>query len=494
MEGTPMAEEQTAVEERPALTVSVEDSGPARKELTIEIPESRIKEKIESSFGELSNDAQLPGFRKGRAPQRLLEKRFGKSVRDDARGQLLSECYSQAIEDEKIEVLGDPDIKDMDDIDLPESGSLTFKVEVEVAPEVKLPALDGLEVTKTIKQVANADVDEELERFGQQFGKLATVTDSKVAEEDFVGVDARVLAGEDAGDDAELIEHRPEAFIMVNGKSADYKGHVLGILVGDMGKQLKGKSVGDEVRISMAGPPNHENDKIKDQPITLVLRLDVIQRQESAPIEKIVEQFGVESEADLRSRLREMLEQRNERQQVSDLHAQVLEKLGEQIDFELPEGLTGRQTARVLARQRMELSYRGLPEEKIEKELAETRAGSEEETRKQLKQFFIVEQAGKDLNVEVTEAEVNGRLSMMAMQQGRRLEKLRQEMRKRGELSQVYLQIREQKTLDAILEKVKVTEVAGESTPDSAAASEKKSTKKSTKKSVKKSAKKSDDD
>ncbi len=89
-------------EERGEQTVTVEDIGPARKSLTIEVPAERIAAKIEESYSQLQTDAQVPGFRRGRAPMRLLEKRFGSSVRDDVKGQLLSECYSQAIEEQDL--------------------------------------------------------------------------------------------------------------------------------------------------------------------------------------------------------------------------------------------------------------------------------------------------------------------------------------------------------------------------------------------------------
>ena len=128
-----MAEDKTAVAEetKPEQTVKVEDAGPALKRLSVELPESRIKDKIESMYTELSDDAVLPGFRKGRAPRRLLEKRFKSSMSDQLKGQLISESYTQAIEDESLEVIGEPDVKDFDKIEVPEKGSLKYVVEVD---------------------------------------------------------------------------------------------------------------------------------------------------------------------------------------------------------------------------------------------------------------------------------------------------------------------------------------------------------------------------
>jgi trigger factor len=131
-------------EERGEQTVTVEDIGPARKKLTIEVPAARIAKKFDAGYQKLKTDAQVPGFRRGRAPLRLLEKRFGSSIRDEVKGQIVSECYGQAIEDQKLEVLGEPEIKDAEKLKLPESGPLKFEVEVEVLPTFELPSLEGI--------------------------------------------------------------------------------------------------------------------------------------------------------------------------------------------------------------------------------------------------------------------------------------------------------------------------------------------------------------
>ena len=133
-------------EERGEQTVSTEDVGPGRKRITIEVPPQRIQSKIGDSYKRLQNDADIPGFRRGRAPLRLIERRFGSAVRDDVRGQLISDCYTQAVEDEKLEVIGEPDIKDLESIELPDEGALIFSVEVEIAPAVTLPSLEGIPI------------------------------------------------------------------------------------------------------------------------------------------------------------------------------------------------------------------------------------------------------------------------------------------------------------------------------------------------------------
>ena len=495
-----MADESSTVEETEEglkFDVKIEDAGPACKSLTITIPEDQIKDKIENSYGSLEDEAVVPGFRRGRAPRRLLEKRFSSHVRDDVKNQLLSESYTKAVEDNSLDPLSDPEVEDVENLELPESGDLTFTVKVEVTPDVELPKYDSLEVTKTITEVGDSDVDEEIERMCQQGGRPTTPEDAKIEEGDYAGVEVKIFAGKDAGDDAEVIQEVPLDHVLVNGEAAEYKGHVAGIVVDDLGKKLTGKSAGDEVVVSMDGPSAHENEQIKDQPITIKLTIGTVHRIEPATVEQVVEQSGLGSEDELKERVKTMLEQRNEQNTQADLYQQLTEQLVEKVELELPAGITSNQAARVLQRQGMEMMYRGVPEEEVKAKLAEMRSESEEQAARQLKQFFILDKASKELEIDVEEQELNGRIAMMAMQQGRRPDKLRQEMAKQGQIEQLYLQLREQKTLDKILEEAKVNEVKGDKADDAKPAAKKKSTKKksSKKKTTKKStAKKKDDE
>ena len=487
----------TETEEGLKFDVKIEDAGPACKSLTITIPEDEIKAKTENVYGDLEDEAVVPGFRRGRAPRRLLEKRFASHVRDDVKNQLLSESYTKAIEDNELDPLSDPQVDDAENLELPESGDLTFTVKVEVTPDVELPDYSTLEVNKTVTEVADSDVDAEIERMCQQSGKPTEPEDATIEEGDYAGVAVKIFAGKDAGDDAELIQEVPLDYVMVNGESAEYKGHVAGIVVDDLGKQLAGKKAEDELTISMDGPAAHENEQIRDQPITIKLTIGTVHRIEPASIEQITEQMGLGSEDELKERVKTMLEQRAEQNSQADLYQQLTDALVEKVELELPKGITDQQAARVLQRQGMEMMYRGVPEEEVKAKLAEMRSESEEQAARQLKQFFILDKASKELEIDVDEQELNGRIAMMAMQQGRRPDKLRQEMAKQGQIEQLYLQLREQKTLDKILESAKVTEVEGEKA-DAKPEAKKKSTKKKTskKKTTKKTTtkKKADDE
>jgi len=460
----------TETEAKLPIHVTVEDAGPARKALNIEVPAERIAKAIGDNYTKLQDDAVIPGFRKGRAPKRLIEKRFGLAVKDEVKSQLISETYEQAIEEQKLEVVGQPEIKDIDKIEVPETGSLKYRVEVEVVPSFELPAIEGIEVEKPTMAINDAMIGEETDRLRERHGKLNNASDSAVQEKDYVEAEVRIIAGKDAtepaadaekkeGDEDPVIAHFPQSYVLVNGEDKEFKGHVVGILVDNLGKELIGKKVGDHVVLSLTGPGGHENDRIKDKPITIHLHLRVIHRPEPASMETLIEQSGLETQEKLNEEIKRNLENQRDQKQREAMHTQVTDHLLEKIEFDLPVGLSARQTGRILQRMAMDLANTGMPEAEIEQKLAELRMRSEDEARRQLKLFFILDKAAQQLSIDVDEREINGRIAYIAVQQGRRPEKLRQEMMRNGQYDQFYFAVRDQKTLDAIIEKGSIKEV-----------------------------------
>src|SRR6058998_3133615 len=106
--------------------VRIEDAGPGAKKVSIDIPRDRINAKMEEQFKELRQQAAIPGFRPGHAPQKLIEKRFAPDVKDQVRRSLISESYEQAVEKNSLQVIGEPQFDNPELITLPESGPLTY--------------------------------------------------------------------------------------------------------------------------------------------------------------------------------------------------------------------------------------------------------------------------------------------------------------------------------------------------------------------------------
>src|SRR3712207_6747036 len=157
--------------------VKVEDAGPGTKKVSIEIPQERIAAKLASQFKDLRKQAAIPGFRPGHAPQKLVEKMFASDVRNQVRGDLIRESYEQALEKNKLQVLGEPEFENAEDIKLPDDGPLTYSFSVEVQPEFTLPDMATLKVQKQKVNITDENLEQAMNNLREQQGTLVPVED-----------------------------------------------------------------------------------------------------------------------------------------------------------------------------------------------------------------------------------------------------------------------------------------------------------------------------
>jgi len=432
--------------------VTVKDAGPCSKSISIEIPVEAVDAQLNESMELAIGQVDLPGFRRGRAPRRLVEKKMGAAVHREAKNQLVATAYAKAVEDHKLRVMGDPISDDLRDLDVVPGKGITFEVKVEVAPEFELPKLDGIEVKKPMIEVGEDLVDKELETLCLHEGSLDQR--EKAEEGDYLTGNAKMVL-EDGTTHLDI----PGAVIQVPTKDKEGKGMILGILVDDFAKQIKLPKAGDELTVKATGPENHEDEKIRGQKLTMTFAVERVDRIVPATRGDLVASYGLESEESLRGAMRARLEQRAAIEQQSAMRRQVAQHLIDAVDMELPARVTASQATRTMERQRMELMYRGVSEQLIEERTAQLRSASREVAVKELKLFFILDRAAEELGIEVTEAEINGRIAQIAAQRGLRPERLRQELIRGNRISTVYTQVREHKTLGGILEKAKIEEM-----------------------------------
>lgn len=447
----------TATQDRPN-TVTIEDAGPSRKKVTIEIPAETVDEKLGDSLDTLSLEAQLPGFRKGKAPRALIEKKFGSAVRDEAKNQLVASAYQQAVEEHKLRVVGDPIAEELAEVEVVAGKPLTFSIDVEVSPEFTLPSLEGIAVKRPGFEVSDAMIDAEVEKLCINEGELEERETPEPG--DYLTGHGIMTGGKDDDGNPKEFYNIKGAVVQVPDNDSGGKGMILGVLVDDFAKQLGLPKPGETATVKVKGPENHEVEAIRGEDLTITFQVDRVDRIIPAAPDAVVAAFGFQSLDQLKDALRTRLTQRAIVRQQSAMRQQVSDYLIENTTIELPERLTDRQAARTLERRRMELMYRGVSPTDIETHMAELRAASAEVAQRELKLFFILNQAADDLEVSVSEAEINGRIAQMAMEQGVRPEKLRRDLISGNRVGAIFQQIREHKAMDAILAKAKVEDAS----------------------------------
>ncbi len=499
-------DEKFFVKLKEAVLVEQEEIGSLRRKLTVTVPRETVDERLGEQFNELRRDALVPGFRKGHAPIRLVEKRFAADVGDQLKSQLVGRGYMAAIEKMELKPLGDPLVwvnmeeertdesgatrkvdadrllpldRALDYITLPKEGPLTFSCEVELKPEFELPSLEKIPVKKPVISIDDDDVENELKRTRMIRGTFKPVEEGEIEADDLLYVDMKLIIDGD---------------VLLNEQNVDIAARdvrIKGIPLTGLGDVLTGKNREDAVTFETAVPDDHENTEIRGKTAKFEFTIREVKRLEVPPIDaEFLAQIGFDSEDELRETVRSRLESQLDQTMQRLMREQVGNYLIEKTSLDIPEGLSQRQTERSVARRVIEMYQQGVPEPEIEKIVDAMRAKAHEQTVHDLKLFFILEKIAEEREIEVNEEEVNSAIAEMAARTHRRFDRVRDDLSKGDGMLSLYLSLRDMRTIDSLLENAEVTEEEGpkkkpaKKSAKTADASEKPAAKKSEKSSA----------
>ncbi|MBI4581843.1 MAG: trigger factor [Planctomycetes bacterium] len=446
------------------IDVKVENLASLRRKLTISVPRDMLDGQVNEQYDELRREALVPGFRKGRAPRRLLEKRFGHEVSETLVQQLVTNGYMAAVNKTALKVLGDPLIyvkgedegesevleevtKAIEKITLPPEGALTFSCEVEIRPEFELPPLEGIPLERPMVSVTDEDVNRSIERFRAGRGTYEAVTEGGIQEDDLITADLKMASeGRSLKEQAGVrLAARPQV--------------VDGVALEKLGEVLAGAKVGDTVTIDGTIPDDYVRAEFRGKPARLELAIKEIQRLKLPELnEEFLKAFALDSEQELRDFVRQDLESHLDEEIRRAMRGQVARYLTNKVSFDLPERLSNRQIAQVTASRILELYRQGVPQAEVEKHADELKTSSREEAIGELKLAFIMEKLAEEIEVEVSEGEVNTMIASIARRQGQRFDRIRDQLAKEGGLTTLYLRLRDDKILDQLISNAAVTE------------------------------------
>lgn len=466
-----------------AIDVQVAEVGVLRKTLTVTVPADFIHAEREKQFEELIGDAVIPGFRKGRAPRTLVEKRFGDEISEQVLTKLASNAYLAATEKLELKILGDPlfrvKIKEkqrtdgrteeverdrliafqaaLDHMKLPPEGQpLALVCELEVKPEFELPNLDGIPVTRPKVAINDNDVDIEVKRQLSLAGEWRPLAEGVVEQNDLVVADVKITA------DGKTVKEQENVTLAARPQSVE------GAELRDLGEKLTGAQSGDTRTLTAKLPDDYPAEEFRGAEATFELKIHEIKRLQLPPLdEAFLTPRGFENEQEFREFIRNQLEAQLSNAIRDGMRGQVYRYLLDKTKLDLPEGMSQRQIDRAVARRVAELRQRGVPQAEIDAHADELRTSARDKALTDLKLYFILEQIAERLEIDVSEEEFNGAVAEMARSYGLRFDRMRDLLIKQGGIESVYLQIRDYKCIDALLDKAAIIESEGPAQPAS---------------------------
>lgn len=474
-EGLELSEEDKLMAKlKEAVVVEREEIGALRLKLTVTVPRDTVDDRMGEQFAELKRDAQLPGFRKGHAPLRLVEKRFGSDVGERLTTQLVGSGYLAACEKEGIKALGDPLFwvkvkeeragedgkshvveaekllpldKALDHFKLPKEGPMSFSCEIELKPEFDLPELAKIPVTRPEVSIDDEDVETELKRMRMWRGTFVPVDGGKIQRDDMLYADMKMVV------DGVVIAEEQNRDIAVRNINLE------GIPLIGLGDALVGGKLGDELTFEATVPDDHESIDLRGKTARFEFKVHEIKRLEVPAFdEEFLSGMGFDSEKELRGAVRTQLEARLEDTVTRAIRDQIGQYLIDKTKLDIPEGLSRRQTERSIQRRAIQMYRDGMAESEVHEAVEKLRSQAHEQVVRDLKLFFVLEKIAEEREIIVPEEQINAAIAQMAQRSNKRFDRVRDELSKGDGLTLLYLQLRDAQLLDALAEEAEITE------------------------------------
>jgi trigger factor len=437
-----LVDDETADAEPRKLNLSIKVDKPSacQRHITVTIPREEIERYYDKGFSELMDTANVPGFRAGRAPRKLVEARFRKEVSDQVKGSLLMDSMTQITEDESFSAISEPDFDPLA-VTLPDEGPMTFEFDLEVRPEFDLPEWKGLKIERPVRDFNKKDVDKRVEQVLARHGRLIPF-DGPAAVGDYITCNLTFKNGavELSSSKEEVIRIRP-VLSFRDGKIEAFD------------KLMKGVKAGETREATAKLTADAPNESLRGQEITAVFEVLEVKKLETPELtsELLAELGGFETEGELRDAIQEDLKRQLEYTQQQEARRQITAALTESADWQLPPELLRRQSRRELERAVLELRRNGFTDAEIQAYENDLRQNSAASTAKALKEHFILERLAEDQNFEASPEDYQSEITLLAAQSGESVRRVRARLEKGGLMDSLRNQIIERKVIELVL-------------------------------------------
>ncbi|SHH95871.1 trigger factor [Sporanaerobacter acetigenes] len=412
---------------------------------TIEIGEDKFQEAVQKAYLKNRSRFNIPGFRKGKAPRKIIEMNYGEGVfYEEALNIILPDAYEEAIKELSLEPVDTPDV----DIEQLESGKpVIFKVEVTIKPEVKLGEYKSIEVEKVEYNVTDEDVEEELKNIRDMNYRLVDASDREAKEKDVLNINFEGYLGE-------------EKF---EGGSAENQELEIGAgrFIPGFEEQLIGKKKGDLVDVKVTFPEDYFEENLKGEEALFKVTINDIKEKEFPVLDdefaKDVSEYDTLEE--FKNSIRERLEKEAKNKEEMERETSVIKALVESSEVDIPQVMIDNQIQNEIGEFDYRLRLQGLS---IDRYFELTNSSIEDlkeqirpNAENRVKSDLVLEAVAKAENIQASDEDLDKELERMAVEYNHEdVEKFKQDM-KLGDLEYLKEGIMRDKTIEFLMSNAK---------------------------------------
>ena len=431
------------------MKVEIEKSDGCRRVLGIAVPAETVRSDYDTIIGLFAKEVKISGFRPGRAPVELVEKRYSKQIIQETKDRLIPRFYHEALEQQSIEPVA---VIDVQDVEFKRDEGLQFKVTVDVAPEFKLPKYKKISLKREKTDVAEADVDRTLKEICERFARFDDVEDKPAASGDLVQIDYDAVS-----DGVSLAEMADDCRDIGSGKDFWVPTGESEFVPG-MNAALEGAAIGDTLTVDVVFPEDYHVAAVAGKTAVYTVAVKGVRTRVLPELdEEFLKRFDVDSEDALRARILQDLEEAAEARETGRLKEDLSRFLLDKTGMDLPEAIVERETAALVRDMLTRVAQQGGSREMLEQHRDEIFGSASQSARDRVKLSYIVDRIGEDEEISVTDEDVEQRLVVMSQRYGMPPERIRPELEKQDEgLQNLRTEIRGDKVMDFLLENAKI--------------------------------------
>ena len=433
------------------MNVSVENLAPCKKLVRVELDATAVDAAFDAITKDFQKQAALPGFRPGKAPLAMVAKKYEVEIKDEAKRKLIGDNYRKAIDDQKISVVGYPDIEE---VQFSRGQALQFTATVETAPEFQLPEYKGLPATVETKSVTDADLEKALDMLRGQHASFNTVA------RPLSNGDIAVVNYTGTCEGKALTELAPTA----KGLTAQNNFWVEtaeGSFIPGFAAQLIGAKAGDKRTVNVDFPADFVTPQLQGK--KGVYEVEVVEVKEKVLPEvndEFAKKYGAENVEKLKAGVRTDLENELKYSKSKAVRGQVVRELLNKVNFELPETAVAHETRNVVYDLVRQNTQRGVARDLIEKQKDEIYSAAASNAKERVKLAFLVSRIAEQEKIQATQEDVFKRAQQLAMMYQMPFDQFIKDLQKRDGVQELYEQVLHEKVLELLEKNAIITETA----------------------------------
>ncbi len=424
------------------MEVAKEQLEDNKVELKVEIEPERVNKALDQAYNKVVKDVEVPGFRKGKVPRKILEAKYGEEVlHKDALDVLIPRAYQEAVEAAEIEPVSQPDI---DDFYIAKDESATFTAIVEIKPEVKLGEYTGQNIEKDEIEISEEEIDQQLERLQEQYSQLVATDKETVEEGDHVIID---------------YEGTIDGETFPGGSNEEYSLEIgSNTFVPGFEEKLIGHKVGEKFEIDITFPEDYQAEDLAGQEVTFAVNIKEIKEKEVPELNDDLAKEASEFDTleELKSDIKNEMGTQKEKQVEQEYENKLVEEVANNAQVSVSDTLVENELDKMFQNLKLSISQQGMDIDSFLQyqgmDEASWRENNREAAKARAKNNLVLEEIAREEGIEVSDEEIDDKVAEIAAENDQDPEEIKKFLQMQGQLSSMVKSMEMEKAIQFLAE------------------------------------------